>query len=118
ALANLDVIEREGLVAEADRKGRKLLAGLKELGSLNHVGDVRGKGLLAGVEFVEDKETKKAFAPSMKVGERVYQECVRRGLVSRFRGDIYVLAPPFVTTDQQIDQIVNILGEAITAVLK
>jgi adenosylmethionine-8-amino-7-oxononanoate aminotransferase len=118
ALANLEIIEREGLIPEVERKGKKLLAGLKELASLNHVGDVRGLGLLAGIEFVEDKATKKPFAPSMKVGERVYQECVRSGLLSRFRGDIYVLAPPFVTTDQQIDRIVNILGEAIPAALK
>jgi adenosylmethionine-8-amino-7-oxononanoate aminotransferase len=118
ALANLDVIEREGLVAEAERKGKKLLDGLQQLASLPHVGDVRGIGLLVGIEFVEDKATKKAFPPAMKVGERIYQEGVRRGLLSRFRGDIYVLAPPFVSTDQQIDRIVNILGEAIPAAFR
>jgi adenosylmethionine-8-amino-7-oxononanoate aminotransferase len=118
ALANLDVIEHEGLVAEAERKGKKLLAGLQELSSLPHVGDVRGLGLLAGIEFVEDKATRKAFPSTLKVGERIYQECVRRGLLSRFRGDIYVLAPPFVATDQQIDRIVNILGEAIPAAFR
>jgi adenosylmethionine-8-amino-7-oxononanoate aminotransferase len=118
ALANLEIIEREGLVAEVDRKGKKLLASLNELASLDHVGDVRGLGLMAGIELVEDKATKKAFPPAKKIGERVYQECVRRGLFSRFRGDIYVLAPAFVITDQQIDRVVNILGEAIPAALK
>lgn len=118
ALANLEVIEREGLLAEAERKGKKLLAGLQELAVLDHVGDVRGMGLMAGVEFVEDKATRKPFAPGRKIGERVYLECVRRGLFSRFRGDIYVLAPPLVTTDQQIDRIINILGDAIPAALK
>jgi adenosylmethionine-8-amino-7-oxononanoate aminotransferase len=117
-LANLDIIEREDLVAQADRKGHKLLAGLKELAGLDGVGDVRGIGLLAGIELVEDKATKKAFPPSKKVGERVYSECVRRGLLSRFRGDIYVLAPPFVITDQQIDRIINVVAEAIPAALK
>jgi adenosylmethionine-8-amino-7-oxononanoate aminotransferase len=118
ALANLEVIEREGLVAEAERKGKKLLAGLREIAAMDHVGDVRGLGLMAGVELVEDKATKKAFPPAKKIGERVYLECVRRGLFSRFRGDIYVLAPPFVTTDQQIDRIINIVSEAIPAALK
>src|SRR5262249_47627322 len=66
ALANLEIIEREGLIPEVERKGKKLFAGLKELASHNHVGDVRGLGLLAGIEFVEDKATKKPFAPSMK----------------------------------------------------
>src|SRR5262249_35324300 len=117
-LANLEVIEREGLVAEADRKGSKLLEGLKQLSGLDHVGEVRGIGLMAGIEFVEDKATKKAFPPARKIGERVHQECVRHGLMSRIRGDIYLLAPPFVITDQQIDRTVNIIGEAIPAALK
>src|SRR5215472_7371391 len=68
ALANLEIIEREGLIPEVERKGKKLLAGLKELASLNHVGDVRGLGLRAGIEIVEDKAAKKPFPPAMKVG--------------------------------------------------
>src|SRR5262245_43685004 len=96
ALENLAILERENLVAEADRKGKKLLAGLRELATLPHVGEVRGIGLMAGIEFVEDKSSKKAFAPSLKIGERVYKECVARGLFSRIRGDIFMLAPPFV----------------------
>ena len=114
-LANIEILEREGLVAEVERKGNRLLAGLKQLAALDHVGDVRGIGLMAGIEFVEDKATKKAFAPSLKVGERVHKECVSRGLMSRIRGDIYMLAPPFVITDEQIDRVINILGEAIPA---
>ena len=118
AVANLEIIEREGLLSEVERKGKKLQAGLKELGSLPQVGDVRGLGLLAAVELVEDKATRKAFPAAMKKGERVYQECVKRGLMSRFRGDMYVLAPPFITSDAQIERIVNILGEAIPAAFK
>ena len=49
---------------------------------------------------------------------RVQQECNRRGLVSRIKDDIYMLAPPFVVTDAEIDRMVNILGEAIPAALK
>jgi adenosylmethionine-8-amino-7-oxononanoate aminotransferase len=117
ALANLDIMEREGLLDEAARKGKKLLEGLRRLSSLEAVGDVRGHGLLAGIEFVEDKATKKPFPASMKFGARVQQECYKRGLFSRIREDIYLLAPPFVTSDQDIDRIVNILGEAIPAAL-
>jgi len=116
-LANLDIIEREGLVQEADRKGRKLLAGLKQLAELEHVGDVRGIGLMAALELVEDKSTRKPFAPARKIGERVHEESVKRGLFSRFRGDVFMLAPPFVISDDQIDKIVNILGEAIPAAM-
>jgi adenosylmethionine-8-amino-7-oxononanoate aminotransferase len=115
-LANIDILERENLIEAVEQKGNKLLSGLRELAGHEHVGDVRGIGLMAGVEFVEDKSTRKSFNPSQKIGERVHQECVKRGLFSRIRGDIYLLAPPFVTSDGQIDRIVNIRGEAIRAV--
>lgn len=118
ALANLDIIEREGLLQAAAQQGRKLLDGLHQLASLDVVGDVRGLGLLAGVELVEDKATKKPFDPALKIGERLLRECCQRGLFSRVRGDIYLLAPPFVITDAQIQRIVNILGEAIPAAVK
>jgi putrescine aminotransferase len=116
-LATLDVVEREGLVEETTRKGKKLLAGLRQLDSLEAVGDVRGLGLMCGIEFVEDKATKKPFPQARKFGARVQKECSRRGLVSRIKEDIYLLAPPFVITDADIDRTVNILGEAIPAAL-
>jgi len=118
ALTTIDILEREGLVEEAGRKGKKLLAGLKQLASHENVGDVRGLGLMCGVELVEDKATKKQFPAERKVGARLYQECAKRGLVSRIKDDIYMLAPAFVITDAEIDQCVNILGEAIPAAVK
>ena len=116
ALANIAILERENLLAAAAKQGAKLLSGLHQLSSLAHVGDVRGLGLLAGVELVEDTATKKAFDPSRKVGERLVKECYRRGLVSRARMDIYCIAPPFVVSDAQVDRIVNVLGDAIPVV--
>jgi adenosylmethionine-8-amino-7-oxononanoate aminotransferase len=118
ALATIDILEREGLVEEAGRKGKKLLSGLKQLASLENVGDVRGLGLMCGVEVVEDKATKKSFPANRKIGVRVYQECVKRGLVSRIKDDIFMLAPAFVISDSDLDQCVNILGEAIPAAVK
>jgi adenosylmethionine-8-amino-7-oxononanoate aminotransferase len=114
-LAAIDAYEKENLVAAAAAKGKRLLEGVKQLLSLEIVGDVRGMGMLVGLELVEDKATKKAFDPAKKMGERLHKECCKRGLYSRIRGDIYCLAPPFVTSDAQIDQIVNILGESVKA---
>src|SRR6266481_5631412 len=74
ALVTMDILQREELVEAAARKGNKLLGDLKQLASLNSVGDVRGLGLMCGVEFVEDKATKKPFPPARKVGARVLQE--------------------------------------------
>jgi len=117
-LATLDILDREGLVEEAGLKGKKLLHGLRQLETLENVGDVRGLGLMCGVEFVEDQATKKPFPASQKFGARVQKECYRRGLVSRIKDDIYLLAPPFVISGSDIDRIVNILGEAIPAAVK
>jgi len=112
-LANLAIIEREGLVAQAAARGERMLAGLRSLSSLEHVGDVRGIGLMAAIEVVEDKPSKKAFDPSRKTGERLVKECAKRGLITRARGDILCFAPPFVVTDQEIDRIVEITGESL-----
>ncbi len=118
ALANLDIIEKEGLIEEAERKGQKLLSGLTAaLASHPHVGDVRGLGMMCGVEIVKDKATKEEFPASDKVGFRVHEETQKRGLFSRHRGDVYVLAPPLVATDAEIDRIVAILAESVSAVV-
>ena len=114
-LATIDIYEKENLVAEAGRKGRKLLDGILQLESLDKVGNVRGLGLLVGLELVEDKPTKKPYAPVLNMGGKLHQECCKRGLYSRTRGDTYLLAPPYVTTDAQIDRIINIVGESVRA---
>lgn len=118
ALANLDILEKENLVDAARVKGERLLAGLKQLESHPNVGEVRGIGLMAAVELVEDKATRKPFAAARKTGTRLYKECVKRGLWSRFREDIYMLAPPLVIREDQIDRIINILGDAIPAAVQ
>ncbi|HEV3024300.1 MAG TPA: aspartate aminotransferase family protein [Pirellulales bacterium] len=117
ALANLDIIEREGLVARAGVLGRRLLEGLRTLAVHPHVGDVRGLGLMCAVELVADKATKEEFPAAEKVGARVHAATQARGLFSRLRGDVFLLAPPFVTTEEQIDRMVEILGESICEVL-
>lgn len=115
ALANIAILEREYLIEAAGVKGARLNAKLGELSNMQHVGDVRGLGLMAAVELVEDKATKKPFDASRKIGERILEQCATRGLVSRARGDMIFIAPPFVITDEQIDRIVNIVGESIVA---
>lgn len=117
ALANLDIIEREDFPAQAAQKGKQLLSGLETLASHPNVGDVRGLGLMTAVEIVKDKNTKEEFAPSEQVGARIHDACQQRGLFSRLRGDVFILAPPVVTTEQQLDQCVNVLGESIRTVL-
>ncbi|HEU5298717.1 MAG TPA: aspartate aminotransferase family protein [bacterium] len=121
-LANLDIFEREHLVERARALGERLLGQLGRLRELPVVGDVRGLGLMAGIELVEDKRAK---TPALGLGAKVLAEARRRGLITRMRGgqtgehpigDTISLAPPLVATEAQIDRIVAILEEAIAAV--
>ncbi|HLN14354.1 MAG TPA: aspartate aminotransferase family protein [bacterium] len=119
-LANIDIIEREGLVERAGEMGRRLLSRLESLRDLPVVGDVRGFGLMCGVELVEDRVSKK---PAVGLGGRVVRESISRGLLPRLRGgstdpafgDTITLAPPLMTPVETIDRIAAILREAIIA---
>ncbi|HYU21383.1 MAG TPA: aminotransferase class III-fold pyridoxal phosphate-dependent enzyme, partial [Chloroflexota bacterium] len=92
---------------------RRLLDGLKQLADHPNVGDVRGLGMMAAVELVADKATRASFDPAAKVGERVTDQFRKRGLYTRARGDVICLAPPLVTTEEQIDRLVQVVSEAI-----
>ncbi len=97
--------------------GQRLLTGLQTLAALPHVGDVRGLGLMAAVELVADRQTKAPFPADFKAGPRVHAATQQRGMFTRLRGDVYNLAPCYVTTPAQIDRMVEILGESIAAAL-
>jgi adenosylmethionine-8-amino-7-oxononanoate aminotransferase len=112
-LRNLRIMEEEGLVENAAAMGQRLHDGLRPLLSEDGVGDVRGLGLIAGVEVFSDVEKRKPFDISLNVGGRIVRNCRERGLISRNRNDSYLLAPPLVTTPEQIDQICNIVGESV-----
>jgi adenosylmethionine-8-amino-7-oxononanoate aminotransferase len=116
ALANIAIIESEGLVAQAASSGAHLLARFQELEEMSCVGNVRGIGMMAGVELVANKATKEAFPASASVGARVGKEMMARGLITRVIGDSILLAPPLTTSIEQIDQMVQIIGESIAAV--
>ena len=72
---------------------------------------------MCAVELVAERSTKTPFPPSDKVGPRVHQRALELGMVSRVKGDSYLLAPPIVITNEQIDRCVEILARAVTEVL-
>ncbi|MBI2461774.1 MAG: aspartate aminotransferase family protein [Candidatus Rokubacteria bacterium] len=118
ALANLEIMERERLWERSARLGARLYEGFLGLLDLAHVGDVRGgRGLLAGVELTADRATKAPFPPGEKVGERVKREMEKRGVVTRIRGDVLLFAPPLVITEAQVDRLVEVVREAVQAVV-
>ncbi len=118
-LKNVEIMERERLWENAARMGRRLYEGLKQtFGEHPHVGDIRGgKGLLAAIELVEDRASKACFPSDKKVGPRVHQEMMKRGLVTRIRGESIFFAPPLVITEAQVDRLITITRDSVKAVL-
>jgi adenosylmethionine-8-amino-7-oxononanoate aminotransferase len=113
ALANLDIIEGEGLVQNAARMGALLMEGLEALRRHPTVGDVRGLGLLVGVELVKDKATKEKFEESGEELKALTEGLQDRGLLTR-ASDVISLAPPLCITRAEVGRIVEIVDAAIT----
>jgi L-2,4-diaminobutyrate transaminase len=116
AMANLDLIEDEGLIAQAAERG-SLLQGLLRKAFEEHplVGEVRGTALIAAVEFVARKDPPEPFDPALKVGARVTRRCLELGLITRAlpAADTISFAPPFVITEDEIDELVRIARQAV-----
>jgi len=118
ALAMLNIIEKESFPAQAAAKGERLLSELQAaLGGHPNVGDVRGLGLMCAVEVVKDRATKAQFTPDDGIGAQLTKAMVERGLFTRLKGeDVICLAPPIVTTNEQLDSIVERVASAVNAV--
>ncbi|MEW6321610.1 MAG: aspartate aminotransferase family protein [Acidobacteriota bacterium] len=117
ALANIEIIRREGLVERAARAGERLLAGLRQLESLPGVGHVRALGLIGAVEVVADKATKALHPPEANLAARLTEALMAEGLCTRVAADCICLAPPLVVADAQIDRIVEIIGTVVPRIV-
>jgi adenosylmethionine-8-amino-7-oxononanoate aminotransferase len=122
ALAVQQVIQRDGLLAAVRERGARLKRALGErLGAHPHVGDIRGRGLFVGVELVENRDTKDPFDPRLRLNARIKAQAMSAGLlvypmggtVDGQCGDHVLLAPPFIVSASEIDQIVDLLALAI-----
>jgi adenosylmethionine-8-amino-7-oxononanoate aminotransferase len=118
-LAVLNAIEEEGLVENARVQGDWMLEQFAAYGQDNpHVGDVRGKGFLIGIELVADKATRQAFASELKVGGRITQTAMDNGFMCRASGDIITLFPALVSTRPDVEAMVEQTTRAIDEVLR
>ena len=119
ALRNLQIIEDEHLVEQVAEKGAHLQQKLQDLRSLDLVGDVRGIGLLGGVELVKNRETKELFDVSLGVARNVWLAALGEGVIVRpLTGDVLAISPPFVISTQQIDRVVDVLHTSIETISK
>jgi adenosylmethionine-8-amino-7-oxononanoate aminotransferase len=116
AIRNLQIIEDERLVERAEAMGRRLNDGLARLREMPHVGEVRGLGLMAAVEVVQDRDSRAPYPPAMGIGGKLAQAMRDRGVVTRVKGESILFAPPLVVTEAQVDTMVNATAEAIDAV--
>jgi adenosylmethionine-8-amino-7-oxononanoate aminotransferase len=120
-VATIKYLRRHGLIQRCAAMGRELHQRLEALRSLPCVGDVRGRGLLAGIELVQDKATRRPLPAASHFAESVAADALRLGLVvwpnagqlEDGTGDLVMLAPPFVIESEQIGDLVTTLGQAI-----
>jgi adenosylmethionine-8-amino-7-oxononanoate aminotransferase len=125
ALAVQERLHEGGLLARVAPMGERLHAKLRSaFGDHPRVGELRGRGLFRALELVEDRSSKKPFDPKLRVHARVKQAAMQAGLmcysmggtVDGVRGDHVLLAPPFIVEEAQLDELVDKLATAITAI--
>ena len=120
-IAVLDVVSGERLVDRAGSLGRRLREGLSELQARHEcIGDVRGRGLLAGLELVDDRDTR---APALGLATLIWRECLARGLAIHAiptgpRAHCFRIAPPLTVSEGQLDAGLTILDESIGTVVR
>jgi putrescine aminotransferase len=119
AIRNIEIMEREHLPERAAVSGKRLLTGLETLRHHEAVGDVRGLGMMCGVELVQERGTR---APALGLGNKVVARARELGLFTRNRpgvggdypiGDTICVAPPLTTSDEEIDRLVAILDQSL-----
>jgi len=119
-VANLKLIDELGLVDNARSTGAMFRKGLADaLAGHKHVGEVRGDGLMAAVEFVEDKDDRRFFDPARKIGPAVSAALLERGVIGRAmpQGDILGFAPPLCLTEAEAQTVIDAAAGAVKAVL-
>ena len=127
ALAVQRAFVERGLVERVRTLGSGLEARLRgRLEAHPHVGDIRGRGFFWGVEFVQDRATKRPFDPALKINARIKAEAMKLGLLcypmggtlDGVRGDHVLIAPPYIVSEAQLDELTDKLGRAVDAVFR
>jgi L-2,4-diaminobutyrate transaminase len=119
-IANLKLVDELGLVNNAGETGAYLKSALKDaVGDHPNVGDVRGEGLLCAVEFVAERDGRRYFDASEKVGGRVAAALLAEGVIARAmpEGDIIGFAPPLCITPAEVDKVAEALRKAVATTL-
>ena len=117
AIANIEIFERENVIEKLKPKIRFLEEKLKELWELSHVGDIRQRGFMVGIEIVKDREKRLSYEPKERIGHRIILSARKRGIILRPLGDVIVLMPPLSSTIEELDRLVEVTKESIIEVV-
>jgi L-2,4-diaminobutyrate transaminase len=117
-LASIGEILERKLSENARKVGAHLVRRLEALRPLNVIGEIRGKGLMIGVELVLNPASKAPFPPGTDFGVRIGKACLQHGLLLRFDPHWIAFGPPLVVTEAEIDQMVAILEQSIRDVMR
>jgi adenosylmethionine---8-amino-7-oxononanoate aminotransferase len=113
ALANIGLFQKEKTLVKLQPKISLLIKELKQFQKLKHVGEVRQRGFMVGIEIVRDRLTKEAYALEDKIGIKVASECRRQGLIIRPLGNVIVLMPPLSIARADLHRMLQIVYESI-----
>jgi len=118
ALATLDIIEGEDLPGRAADLGEKMLASYRDaLQDHPHVGNIRGQGMMHGIEIVKDRDTREWFEPGFGLGAKLTSAMIDRGLYTRVRSEVICSAPPISSDQETLDRMVEIVHDSVVEVL-
>jgi len=116
AIANLELFKKEKTLQRMQRKIEMLREGLSEIAEFPHVGEVRQKGFMVGIELVRDKKTREPYSLKEKMGWRVCYKARDKGLLIRPLGNVVVLMPPLSISRQELTRLLQITSESIREV--
>ncbi|MGA3066436.1 MAG: adenosylmethionine--8-amino-7-oxononanoate transaminase [Tepidisphaeraceae bacterium] len=116
AIASLELFEKNQLLASVQKKSTELAEMLEVLRPLKHVGDIRQKGFMVGVELVADKQSHRPFDPRRRIGAEVCQNIRRRGVILRPLGDVIVIMPPLAMETDDLRTIVKAVYDEVLAI--
>lgn len=118
ALASLELFTKNRVLDNVATVSQLLSSRLTEIRDWPHVGDIRQKGILVGIELVSDKATGEPFAPQVRIGQRVTREARQRGLFTRSLGDVITIVPAPAMPPELVHRLCDTLFESIAAVVQ
>ena len=114
ALRTLEIYEELNLFSHVVNITPKFQERVNKLGTFEFVGEARGIGLIAALEIVKNKDTKENFDPYGKAGKQIAEICQKNGLIVRAIGDVIAICPPLIITEEQVDEMFDILEASLT----